>query len=647
MATNHIKKIAGGVGADVLSQAEYEALPDIATGLPTGILSRQKLNKALLQSSAIAAAVAQVIVDNGSDVGDDMTPAAIAALLKAAILTGAGSAAGLAADLASSAAGKGADMVYGVGRTVDSIVGLRSLQKTSSTHAFVLGYYAKGDGGGGQYYLDIADTASADNGGTVIVAADGGRWKLHVTTWVSIKQFGAKCDGVYNYATATLTSGTDDTAAIQRAIDWCVQSNIISNGRPCSVYFPHGICKVTDSIKIRGAVALIGDGAPMSISGCRLMQVTANKSIFDSTEATNSAIHMQGLLLRDMSGVANSTVGLFKHSSGVTSGNSFYFRWNWFSTPSVYAINIDEHTDDLQIVDNTFDVTAQRWIKLGSATGQVTNAVISGNTFYQGTNSGGCIDVVNVRGLLVTNNRVYGGGFRIPYFVNSNTTYSADLVQINSNTIDEVNLVCYTTKNGLQMVGNTVGRGSIITQFQGGLPIYDAQIRDNRFEGATSIVGAGNGIIDATGTPLVNCDVSGNVLRGDVGGTTAIGVNIPHANSLNNKAENRMRGVTAKYAVASAINNGLSVYVQSAWGAWNPVIAAGAYAENNIAVSGLSTNDVVSVSPVLPISLQAGIIVSCYAVTDAVVVRYTNISSASITASTQAFKARAFRPDDF
>jgi Pectate lyase superfamily protein len=514
----------------------------------------------------------------------------------------------------------------------------------NSAFATSIGGYPKGamllSADGVKIWQSSIENNTADPDGSGAVG-----WS-HLLDAVSVKRFGAKGDGVYDYVTQTLTSGTDDTAAIQAAIDYCVQSNIIANGRPCAVFFPHGIYKITDDLLIRGAVALVGDGAPMSISGARIMQVTAHKSVFNSTSATNSAIHVQGLLLRDMSGVADSTVGLFKHSPGVTSGNSFYFRWNWFSTPSVYAINIDEHTDDLQIVDNTFDVTAQRWIKLGSASGQATNTVISGNTFYQGTNSVGCIDVVNVRGLQITNNRVYGGGFRIPYFVNCNTPYTADLVQVSGNVIDEVNLVCYTTKNGLQMVGNTVGRGSILVQFQGGLPIYDALIKSNRFEGATSIIGAG-GIIDATGTPLLNCDLSGNVLRGDVGGTTAIGVNIPHSGSAGNEAKNRMRGVTAKYTVASAINNGLSGYLQTSWGAWNPVIAAGAYVENSISVPGLSASDVVMVSPVLPINLQAGLIVSCYATVDNIVVRYSNITGASITAATQAFKGRAFRADDF
>lgn len=95
----------------------------------------------------------------------------------------------------------GIALIGGSAHVVSSIAELKTLLKTHySKCAFVTGYYAAGDGGGGAYYLDAADTTSLDNGGSIIVAADGGRWKLADTLEYAVEQFGAK-------------GGTDSTAA--------------------------------------------------------------------------------------------------------------------------------------------------------------------------------------------------------------------------------------------------------------------------------------------------------------------------------------------------------------------------------------------------------------------------------------------------
>lgn len=118
---------------------------------------------------------------------------------------------------------KGAALIGRGGQVVTSIANLRLLLKTSpSKFAFATGYYVSGDGGGGAYFLDEADLSSADNAGTVIVAADGGRWKLSTTVPASLRQFGGKGD-----------NSTNDTAAVAAAVAY-----IASTGR--SVYVPAG-----------------------------------------------------------------------------------------------------------------------------------------------------------------------------------------------------------------------------------------------------------------------------------------------------------------------------------------------------------------------------------------------------------------------
>jgi len=80
-----------------------------------------------------------------------------------------------------------------------SVQDLRLLSK-SSTSARTAGYYTAGDGGAASYWLDVADTSSPDDGGSVIVSADGGRWKLQpVNGEVNTKQFGQNLQKALDY----------------------------------------------------------------------------------------------------------------------------------------------------------------------------------------------------------------------------------------------------------------------------------------------------------------------------------------------------------------------------------------------------------------------------------------------------------------
>ncbi|WP_321851387.1 tail fiber domain-containing protein [Burkholderia diffusa] len=91
---------------------------------------------------------------------------------------------------------------------VQNISALRSTDHTQFASACVQGYYSMLDGGGGLYHYDATDITSPDNGGTVIVASDGARWKLQVIGgFVAVEQFGAKGDGA-----------ADDTDAINRCL---------------------------------------------------------------------------------------------------------------------------------------------------------------------------------------------------------------------------------------------------------------------------------------------------------------------------------------------------------------------------------------------------------------------------------------------
>ena len=85
MAANEIKKFAS-TATNILSQIEYEADAEKDSGNLPGTARSKLVNKAALQASIVAAALAQFIADNqGTDVTDALTPAALSAMFLAAL----------------------------------------------------------------------------------------------------------------------------------------------------------------------------------------------------------------------------------------------------------------------------------------------------------------------------------------------------------------------------------------------------------------------------------------------------------------------------------------------------------------------------------------------------------------------------------
>lgn len=84
---NDFKAFAGGAGANVVSQAAYEALVSLlANGFSSGTAQSNQINKVWRQSTIMSAVLAQFIVDQtGSDALDDGTTATLLANLKLAV----------------------------------------------------------------------------------------------------------------------------------------------------------------------------------------------------------------------------------------------------------------------------------------------------------------------------------------------------------------------------------------------------------------------------------------------------------------------------------------------------------------------------------------------------------------------------------
>jgi hypothetical protein len=94
--------------------------------------------------------------------------------------------------------------------TVDTIAQMTAMTKPlARLEVIVNGYSTIGDGGGGEFYWDVASTATA-NGGTIFASDAGGtgRFLSFDSGSVNVLRFGAVGDGV-----------ADDTAEIQAALD--------------------------------------------------------------------------------------------------------------------------------------------------------------------------------------------------------------------------------------------------------------------------------------------------------------------------------------------------------------------------------------------------------------------------------------------
>lgn len=263
-------------------------------------------------------------------------------------------------------------------RVVDSIAALRATNHLFYARAFVTGYYAAHDGGGGAYQYDPNDTTSADNGGTIIVAADGARWKLAYTGAVSVRQFGAKGDG-----------STDDTSAFSRAasIGGKITVPALFNAA-AAVYVVSTFSLLVNGTHLEGdgegIVTLKGNSAANIIEigngSNNPNQITVSGLTFDYTSAqtANAAVRVRrgtNVRIRNFQITANCFNGLDLNGAADRSQLAFYV-----SDFQIYAKN-----NGIQFgADNT--PLQGVYVQNGEIRGCVSGLYIqnlSGGTFYE------------------------------------------------------------------------------------------------------------------------------------------------------------------------------------------------------------------------------------------------------------------------
>ena len=141
---------------------------------------------------------------------------------------------------------------------VDTVADLRDLEPTTGGQQInLLGHTVAGIGGG-LFWYDASDTASADNNGTVIVTGGAKRWKRTEYSTTDVTYFGAMGDGV-----------TDDTLAIQAAADSLTNTHLTpnQNGEGATLNFPAGVYIISSPLVMRTSdTAITGMGAVLKAS---------------------------------------------------------------------------------------------------------------------------------------------------------------------------------------------------------------------------------------------------------------------------------------------------------------------------------------------------------------------------------------------
>ena len=306
----------------------------------------------------------------------------------------------------------------------DNIAALRANGASGpDTSVIVQGYYTPGDLGGGVFNYDAADTTSPDNNGTIIVDADGRRWKRWLPDGsLNPQMFGAKCDLL-----------NDDTAAVQDMFDAAdsLTGNVIK--------FIGGQCLISDTVYIDYPVTVEGQGGQMQVSGtpyanvvmtnptANLFEVrhsqanvfrnfgirsgTTKTAGFDIVIVGDGVTQPIGTVFNNVYFNGSATcIGLqnCRHFS-VTNCGFFNFGYNGTGNAIYYPSNSYPDSGDNYILGNTFQSRENNAspVHYGFAAIYVESTValcISSNKFF-GARFGIKIAAKDVSGnLLVTNN---------------------------------------------------------------------------------------------------------------------------------------------------------------------------------------------------------------------------------------------------
>lgn len=482
---------------------------------------------------------------------------------------------------------------------VGSIAALRLVLKANNAVAFVTGYYNPHDGGGGNYQLDPTDLTSNDNGGSIIVAGDGGRWKLSFYDSLSVKQFGAKVDGA-----------TDDTAAANAA-------DLVASTAKVKLTLPAGTMMANGAVGItRNGCSWVGGGSSISI-------VKSTASTYVNNTGMVTATGVNGFYTEGIG--FDITNGIFPAGAG-NPGNVMwavaFVNCNQWEFVDCAVTGIQAHTiglatngcNDFTIENNYFNMPTPTGAQFNQAINiSASSNPTARNRVVKNTMVGSALNSSGAPGLF-SQNVVTGWGFgggltfgpnanQIELTITENVcNNSLAIIDINNTAISGIECwTAYTIIKGNICNGNS-GHGITIGATQ---TICQGNICFNNGQGPQG----GNGIIAYATTATTNasqCIVSDNncfdnqstktqvygYVENQQNGQTIL-FNMVHDNNFNGNKTGPML-LAASGATEQLSFRGPQLAISGV--AANPgTLTAGATANQVVSINGAALGDIVKV----------------------------------------------------
>jgi len=450
--------------------------------------------------------------------------------------------------------------------------------------------------------------------------------------------------------TYDITWGTDDTVAVQAAID-------SRPDRSTVVYFPAGIAILSDNLIVGNCTRLIGEGALMSrqTSGSDVLVYRPTSVLDFSGQACDGivspdedidyrchGVRIENLTIRG-SGPSNSHSGVLFRTN--TQGSALIKKVGLSRVDGCYlhewgyAINFGGQADSCHVVNTVVDYCGQGYID-GSSECEVVDS-----NFWQCSVSP--VLAVSGAGTLIANNEIEPNNAVTAVFLNAGTQ-----CKVVGNDFKECGAAVSIRGSGHIVMANDfrqniAGYGVIVGATDGSVKASHCVVMGNTFR-SWGTSGAVAGVL--VSGPSEGNTILGNTFSTPKGGITAQGIsfvataggsptdNIIMANKVN------AANVATPYVYAGTANiwrDNLPALAASATLDF-PSIDHGDVSQLTIAISGAAPGDKVLLTP--PSTLETGLIpIAFVSAANTVTVRLLNASGVTVDPASASWAAEVLK----